>query len=591
MRRKVIFISDNEELHTSLHRALNVFADTDSDCLGREMSFDKQIFKNRHAVVLLDAIDMREIRKWRNILRVNKCVNPFVAITCATLPREEFENDENHSYVKVPFDLQELLSKIVEVKPILSPKRLHMCIIDWLTHNSHDIQDTLLSVRDGRRKSLKLIGEIVSTFNPSEDIREQAEKVLAMLNTKKYSGYNIAEAISKLFGNLKTHIAEARSVNEALVIDDVLERSSELGRDIVALVEKDLKWKAVFVKDPEKALTAIGKNTKFVFLDIKFEGAPSETVKVLEKRIKERGIPYIILSNFDFPKEGPELFEPKNILKGLENRIWEEIRPDSLKREQRLTLQKLGQDVNEIKNVIYEYERGEKEKEEILKIIEDKEGLKNYSGKELNAIRQFIDSQALPEKFESYPHKFYRVETIVKRDFAKKRDYIKNLIEGATTPTLFTKSCTCLLDEDSMSCCLTDEKNQAIGTFSFSATNKRDKRAWQMLRKCVEKYPAPVAFRSEDKHKYADTINSKVKKGTNGRILRLVERVGKGKYRLSEVKNITRDSLSTERQKNGTYITRTEFSESLEKLERKLGGKIGRLEDLLHKVVKELKKP
>lgn len=588
----MIFISNNEELYASLHRAL---ANITCDCLGRETSFDKQIFKNRHDVVLLDAIDMREIRKWRNILRVNKCVNPFVSITCATLPRKEFENDENHFYVKVPFDLHELLSKIIEVKPIPSPERLHVCIIDWLTHNSHDIQDMVLSVRDGRRKSLKLIREIVSTFDPPEDIRRQAEKVLSMLKTKTDSGSNIAEAISILFNSLKTYMTEVRSVNEVLVIDDVLERGSELGEDIVALVEKDLKWKAVFVEDPEKALTAIGANTKFVFLDIKFEGAPSETVKVLEKRIKERGIPYIILSNFDFPKEGPELSGPNDILKRMKDQIFETIQSSDLRREQRMELQELRAAVDEITKIIGGYEKGEKEKREILEVLEDKKGLEGYWRNELNKIREFVDSQALPEKFEPYPHKFYCVTTIVKRDFAKKRDYIKNLIQRTSSPILFLRGCTLLLFEETMTCRIEDERKNPLGTLSFSDDNKREKRAWEMLVKCIEKYPAPVKFA----HKkgtpypttYADVINSKVKQETKGNILRLVERAGKGKYKLLDVKEIRRDdfSLVTE-EKRSTYVTRTELDISLKKMETKLCSKIGHLEDLLEKMVKKFRK-
>jgi hypothetical protein len=593
MQTKAVVISDNQELYGSLKRALKAFANVTCDRLGKETKFEEQPLKDRHVVVLLDAIDLGEIRRWRNTLKVNKCCNPFVAVTCTRLPASEFDNDQNHCYLKVPFELQHLTSKIAELQPIPSLKELYTCIINWLGYNSHDIQDMVLSVRDGRRKAIELIEEIVPNFNPSEGIREQAEEVLAMLNSEAYSGYDVAEAISMLFDTLKNNITEARSVNEVLVIDDELDPASDLGRDIVSLVERDLGWKAVFVKDPEKALTAISENTKFVFLDIKFEGAPSKIVKTLEQQIKQKGIPYAILSNFDFSKKGPDLSEPKNILKGMSEKISYVIQSNSINRGQRAELLKLRSEVDEILDEIVGYEKGEKVKREIMEVLKDKKGLDVHYVKELNEIRQFIDSQALPEKFEIYPSKFYIAPTIIKREFSRKRDYIKNLIKGATSP--FTKSCTLQLFHETMTCIIESERKDPLGTFSFSNENERETKAWNMLVKCIEKYPAPVEFPHEDGDPYpttyANIINSKAKQETNGNILRLVERVGKFKYKLLEEINIRQDdfSLVTEK-KRSTYVTRTELDISLKKMETKLCSKIEQMENLMQEMVKKLRK-
>lgn len=350
-------------------------------------------------------------------------------------------------------------------------------------------------------------------------------------------------------------------MNEVLVVDDELERGSELGQEIVDLVEIELNWKCVFVKNQKEALKKMHKNTtRFAFLDIKFEGESPQTVKELEKEIKRQRIPYIILSNFDFPKVDLSLSKPYSILNKVENKIREKIVDNSLKSEQRIPLQNLLNSVGEIKGTIEKYKEGEKDKKDVLRVLKDKQDLLEYFKSDLEQFKNVFSSKPFPEKVGSYPEKFYRVETIVKREFWNKRPYIRNLILSSTSTVPLTKSCTMLLYKENMSCCIKNEDDQVIGTFSFSAKNTKEKNAWEMLIKCKEAYPAPVEFLDEYTFKYADVINRKTRDCTVGKLHHLVEKVkgGSGKYKLANINidNPKRDELS---EKQNQYVTRKEF--------------------------------
>lgn len=207
-KKQIILISEDEELYKSFKRALNIGSKTTT---GLELAWSENIGKlldsssleDKRIVIFLQAKDISEMRRYRNLIRVKKIYNPFVAIVFGSQQKGDFINDEHHCYIDIPFELERLSAIINKVRPIPSSEKLSDCIVNWLRNNSHDIQDMLLGKKNGRNRAIELIKEIVPSFNLSDNISKQKEKILNMLNDKKIPIHVIAKEISVLFENLK----------------------------------------------------------------------------------------------------------------------------------------------------------------------------------------------------------------------------------------------------------------------------------------------------------------------------------------------------------------------------------------------------
>ena len=178
--KKVVLISDDEELYGSLRRALRAVGNIEVN------RFTKDSLKNKNRIVLIATPDDVNIKEFIYSTIRSKYLNPIVIINYKVSPlfKKEYplfeDHPFNHLYIDVPFDLVELLSTVKDMVPISSQAiREAICGSDsgykgyLLKLLSHD----LLSEKERCVEILSLVGDYLKDKKLSNEIEAAANKI------------------------------------------------------------------------------------------------------------------------------------------------------------------------------------------------------------------------------------------------------------------------------------------------------------------------------------------------------------------------------------------------------------------------------
>jgi len=178
--KKLVLISDDEELYGSLRRALRAIGNIEIN------RFTKDSLKNKNRIVLIVTPDDENIKELIYSTIRSKYLNPIVIINYKDSPlfKKEYplfeDHPFNHLYIDVPFDLVELLANIKDMIPISSQAiREAICGSDsgykgyLLKLLSHD----LLSEKERCVEILSLVGGYLKDKKLSKEIEAAANKI------------------------------------------------------------------------------------------------------------------------------------------------------------------------------------------------------------------------------------------------------------------------------------------------------------------------------------------------------------------------------------------------------------------------------
>jgi len=178
--KKLIFISDDEELYGSLRRALRAVGNIEIN------RFTKDSLKNKNRIVLIATPKEENLKELIYSTIRSRYLNPIVIINYKDSPlfKKEYplfeDHPFNHLYIDVPFDLVELLANIKDMIPISSQAiREAICGSDsgykgyLLKLLSHD----LLSEKERCVEILSLVGGYLKDKKLSKEIEAAANKI------------------------------------------------------------------------------------------------------------------------------------------------------------------------------------------------------------------------------------------------------------------------------------------------------------------------------------------------------------------------------------------------------------------------------
>lgn len=200
--KKLILISDDEELYGSLRRALRAIGNIEIN------RFTKASLKNKNRIVLIATPEEENLKELiYNKIR-SRYLNPIVIINYKVSPlfKKEYplfeDHPFNHLYIDVPFDLVELVATVKDMVPISSQAiREAICGSDsgykgyLLKLLSHD----LLSEKERCVEILSLAGDYLKDKKLSKEIEAAANKI-------KMESSDWPAIASKLGGKLENRI-------------------------------------------------------------------------------------------------------------------------------------------------------------------------------------------------------------------------------------------------------------------------------------------------------------------------------------------------------------------------------------------------
>jgi hypothetical protein len=195
MKRKVMIISDNEELYKSFKRALKAVEGI------TVFRFVEDSLKNKNRVVLIATPEENIHELFYEKIR-SKYPNPFMVIGFKEkeLFIKEFpifyDHPYNHAYIMVPFDLSEFINSLKNMIPISSQAiRKAICgsdtgykgyLLKLLTHD-------LLKERERCIKILSMTGNYLRDKKLSKKIEEAIKEI----REKEKNWSSIAETLGK----------------------------------------------------------------------------------------------------------------------------------------------------------------------------------------------------------------------------------------------------------------------------------------------------------------------------------------------------------------------------------------------------------
>jgi len=196
--KKVILISENEELYKSFKRAFKAIVNL--KVVGYLIKFG--IKQN---IVMNITIDNNDINTWLwgEFRSIKKALNPLIVI--GTEDKESFIKknpvfsaySDEHAYFRIPFDLNNFLGKVRNMKPIYDNVTRKLMVKDFskgyeYTLITHDLKiikgdktptiENLLQIRDfyqskGDNKTAKIIDEKVKAINSKDDWEQVALEI------------------------------------------------------------------------------------------------------------------------------------------------------------------------------------------------------------------------------------------------------------------------------------------------------------------------------------------------------------------------------------------------------------------------------
>jgi len=178
--KKLVLISDDEELYGSLRRALRAVGNIEIN------RFTKDSLKNKNRIVLIVTPKEENLKELIYSTIRSRYLNPIVIINYKVSPlfKKEYplfeDHPFNHLYIDVPFDLVELVATVKDMAPISSQAiREAICGSDsgykgyLLKLLSHD----LLSEKERCVEILSLAGDYLKDKKLSKETEAAANKI------------------------------------------------------------------------------------------------------------------------------------------------------------------------------------------------------------------------------------------------------------------------------------------------------------------------------------------------------------------------------------------------------------------------------
>jgi len=178
--KKLVLISDDEELYGSLRRALRAVGNIEIN------RFTKASLKNKNRIVLIATPKEENLKELIYSTIRSKYLNPIVIINYKVSPlfKKEYplfeDHPFNHLYIDVPFDLVRFVATVKDVIPISSQAiREAICGSDsgykgyLLKLLSHD----LLSEKERCVEILMLVSDYLKDKKLSKEIEAAANKI------------------------------------------------------------------------------------------------------------------------------------------------------------------------------------------------------------------------------------------------------------------------------------------------------------------------------------------------------------------------------------------------------------------------------
>lgn len=202
--KKVIFISEDEELYESFRRVLKFISGIETT---RAITCNDLNHSHKNvSCQIIDSITESNIEKSVIFLRLNACSNPIINLIAQK--KEIRFVDSGLFYIIVPFYLDDLLDKINYSDPITN-EEIIMFIISWLSKESHDIRNMLSNI-EGKNKCVALINQVFESLNESlklpQEIIAEKEGVSGLITDSSISKDIIANNIMTLFQKLESRI-------------------------------------------------------------------------------------------------------------------------------------------------------------------------------------------------------------------------------------------------------------------------------------------------------------------------------------------------------------------------------------------------
>jgi len=195
--KRVVVITDNEELYKSFQRAFKFLLQIDTMWMVRDTYFLSPVEILNQDVIINDVTEEPNIEKHVISLRINFYSNTIIHIG---FYRGKYA-DTSTFYITLPFLLKDLL-RIVRSSEPLSKQEIALSLASWLSQNSHNIQN-LLNTPAGRDRCVNLINQIFECLKPSFQIFQEKERVIRMINSS-VDRYKIASKLIMLFEKLKS---------------------------------------------------------------------------------------------------------------------------------------------------------------------------------------------------------------------------------------------------------------------------------------------------------------------------------------------------------------------------------------------------
>lgn len=206
--RKVVLITEDEELYKSFKRALKCVSGI---AVAHTITCVKLNYSHKSvSCLLIDSITESNIEKPVIFLRLNMWSNPIINLIVQQ--KDVRFTDSGLFYVIIPFRLEDLLDKVNYSEPI-KIKEIIMFMISWLSKESHDIRNMLNSI-EGKNKCIDLINQVFESLNKSanlpQEIISEKENILKMVTDSSISKNIIANNIMTLFQKLESCIKGRR---------------------------------------------------------------------------------------------------------------------------------------------------------------------------------------------------------------------------------------------------------------------------------------------------------------------------------------------------------------------------------------------
>lgn len=546
--KQVILISENEELYKSLKRAFKFLEGID---VTRMTPTDILSFIEDDSILLFEGLREDNFYSFRNDIRFRRrLLNPLAAFCYEPLKNFDKKNDNHHYYFYVPFDLKDVTKTVKNLLPISSSQKLLEYFPVWLKDDDHTIQNWLLT--SGKpMEVINFIKDLLEVFNPPESIKDKGKSILNLLKEESWqkNAFNITKSLCDFLNDL--YKEELNMKGNILVVDDEITEKSLLWNFFKELAA-ELGYEVIFIQKPEEVGNKITRDTKFAFLDVEFKKYKPDTVNKLREKIKP--IPYIIFSKY-----------PQKPLQRLDITIQKSV-------EQLLKALKPFKNTSILADIKYTTDYiGRLEKKELLEEIEEDIG-KYKKETEIIKLLNFL-KEAIKSKYpvDLYPEIKRCVAYVEKKDLEREKSFIKQLIESAVKSSNEGYGLDITMQNKIIK--VIDQKSKM--EICDVSLNQNE---WVFFNKCYVVYPNAADFKNElnslpkeKKTKFYDIkyqIEKNIKEKSKGRVISIFERVGKGLFKLSIKPHKHEITTATPYTKEIEFVTRKEFNELKEKVEK-----------------------